>query len=205
MGGVCGCSIELISNCYNIGTVTATSSDTDISGICGYDLGSVTNCYYLADAEDENGGKTAEQFKSGEVAYLLNGSKSEGDTVYFYQNLSGENADALPVLDNTHGVVYTGEDCKTGGTSYTNNADSIAEGKIHDFDENGFCTKDSTHYQPATLNETTENYEISNAGQLYWFADKVNNGEYSLNAVLTADISVNEGDVSGCDGYIRMA
>ena len=116
----------------------------------------ITNCYYLADTEDENGGKTAEQFKSGEVAYLLNGSKSEGDTVHFYQNLSGENADALPVLDNTHGVVYTGEDCKTGGTSYTNNADSIAEGKIHDFDENGFCKKDSTHYQPATLDETTE-------------------------------------------------
>ena len=105
VGGVCGCSIAPISNCYNIGTVTATGSDADISGICGYNFGSITNCYYLADTEDENGGKTAEQFKSGEVAYLLNGSKSEGDTVYFYQNLSGENADALPVLDKSHGVV----------------------------------------------------------------------------------------------------
>ena len=208
VGGVCGCSVELISNCYNIGTVTATSSDTDISGICGYNIGPITNCYYLADTEDENGGKTAEQFKSGEVAYLLNGSKSEGDTVHFYQNLSGENADALPVLDNTHGVVYTGEDCKTGGTSYTNNADSIAEGKIHDFDENGFCKKDSTHYQPATLNETTGNYEISNAGQLYWFAAFVNTTGSSFDdypninasAVLKKDIVINEGDLSGYDG-----
>ncbi|WP_295219073.1 GLUG motif-containing protein, partial [Ruminococcus sp.] len=196
VGGVCGCSIAPISNCYNIGTVTATSSSADISGICGYNFGPVTNCYYLADTEDENGGKTADQFASGEVAYLLNGSKSEGDTVHFYQNLSGENADALPVLDKSHGVVYFYTDC-TDKTYYANSETASGE---HDFDENGFCTKDSTHYQPATLNETTGNYEISNAGQLYWFADKVNNGEGSLNAVLTADISVNEGDVSGCDG-----
>ncbi|WP_276693094.1 GLUG motif-containing protein, partial [Ruminococcus callidus] len=207
VGGVCGSCIASISNCYNTGTVTA-SSGADISGICGYNIGPITNCYYLADTEDENGGKTAEQFKSGEVAYLLNGSKSEGDTVHFYQNLSGENADALPVLDNTHGVVYTGEDCKTGGTSYTNNADSIAEGKIHDFDENGFCKKDSTHYQPATLNEATGNYEISNAGQLYWFAAFVNTtgGSFddypniNASAVLKKDIVINEGDLSGYDG-----
>ena len=202
VGGVCGFSTAPISNCYNIGTVTATGSDADISGICGYYFGSITNCYYLADTEDENGGKTAEQFKSGEVAYLLNGSKSEGDTVYFYQNLSGENADALPVLDNTHSVVYFGESCKTGDISYIN------KDEFHDFDENGFCTKDSTHYQPATLNETTGNYEISNAGQLYWFAAFVNTTGSSFDdypninasAVLKKDIVINEGDLSGYDG-----
>ena len=137
VGGVCGCSIELISNCYNIGTVTATGSDADISGICGYNFGPIKNCYYLADTEDENGGKTAAQFKSGEVAYLLNGSKSEGDTVYFYQNLSGENADALPVLDKSHGVVYFYTDC-TDKTCYANSETASGE---HDFDENGFCTQ----------------------------------------------------------------
>ena len=202
VGGVCGFSTAPISNCYNIGTVTATGSDADISGICGYYFGSITNCYYLADTEDENGGKTAEQFKSSEVAYLLNGSKSEGDTVYFYQNLSGENADALPVLDNTHSVVYFGESCKTGDISYIN------KDEFHDFDENGFCTKDSTHYQPATLNETTGNYEISNAGQLYWFAAFVNTTGSSFDdypninasAVLKKDIVINEGDLSGYDG-----
>ena len=84
VGGVCGCSIAPISNCYNIGTVTATSSDADISGICGYYFGPIKNCYYLADTEDENGGKTAAQFASGEVAYLL----SQGCTV-------GEGEDAV--------------------------------------------------------------------------------------------------------------
>lgn len=90
------------------------------------------------------------------------------------------------------------------GTALTKNdfedrADSVTIMQ-HDFDASGFCQNDTTHYQPAEDSDGDGTYEISNAGQLYWFADKVNNGEGSLNAVLTADISVNEGDVSGCDG-----
>ena len=104
VGGVCGCSIELISNCYNIGTVTATGSDADISGICGYNFGPIKNCYYLADTEDENGGKTADQFASGEVAYLLSQGciVGEGEDAVTYsgsvwgQNLATEN---YPVLN----------------------------------------------------------------------------------------------------------
>ena len=79
VGGVCGCSIAPISNCYNIGTVTATSSSADISGICGYYFGPIKNCYYLADTEDENGGKTTAQFASGEIAYLLSQGCSTGE------------------------------------------------------------------------------------------------------------------------------
>ena len=33
----------------------------------------VENTYYVSDVENENGGKTTEQFSSGEVAWLLNG------------------------------------------------------------------------------------------------------------------------------------
>ena len=82
VGGVCGCSFAPISNCYNIGTVTATSSSTDISGICGYNFDPVTNCYYLADTEDENGGKTTAQFASGEIAYLLSQGCTIGEVTY---------------------------------------------------------------------------------------------------------------------------
>ena len=103
VGGVCGCSIAPISNCYNIGTVTATSSGADISGICGYYFGPVTNCYYLADTEDENGGKTAAQFASGEVAYLLSQgcSTGEGDaTVTYDGSIWGQTigTDTYPLL-----------------------------------------------------------------------------------------------------------
>ena len=45
---------------------------------------------------------TAEQLKSGEVAYLLNGSKSEGELAW-YQKLSDSEADAYPVLTAAEG------------------------------------------------------------------------------------------------------
>ena len=49
---------------------------------------------------------TPEQLKSGEVAYLLNGSKSEGKLAW-YQKLSDTNADAYPVLKAAEGnTVY---------------------------------------------------------------------------------------------------
>ena len=70
----------------------------------------------------------------------------------------------------------------------------------HSYNENGFCENDDTHYQPANYNEEIEKYEISNAGQLYWFAEQVNSGNASVNAVLTTDIVVNEGNLATYDG-----
>lgn len=114
VGGVCGCSIAPISNCYNIGTVTATSSSADISGICGYYFGPIKNCYYLADTEDENGGKTTEQFASGEVAYLLSQGCTVGegeDAVTYSGSVWGQalggNGDTYPVLKKAGDVENT--------------------------------------------------------------------------------------------------
>ena len=148
VGGVCGCSIELISNCYNIGTVTATSSDADISGICGYNFGPIKNCYYLADTEDENGGKTTAQFASGEVAYLLSQgcTVGEGEDAVTYsgsvwsQNLATEN---YPVLNGkTVYQVDSYEGCigNPGNSTkvYSNtNAPIYVE---HNYSSKGTCT-----------------------------------------------------------------
>ena len=67
------------------------------------------------------------------------------------------------------------------------------------YDSNGFAEDGS--YQPAVQAEDGV-YEISNAGQLYWFAQLVNGyynsesdyalGQNTANARLTADITVNE-------------
>ena len=67
---------------------------------------------------------------------------------------------------------------------------------------NGFCDVEgcTEPYQPAEDSDGDGTYEIANAGQLYWFAEQVVNGEVSLNAIFTADIVVNEGDVAGCNG-----
>lgn len=194
VGGVCGANDGTVTNSYNTGNVIATNSYS--GGVCGHNgNGTITNCYYLDTSETDNLDgttfKTAEQFASGEVAYLLNGSKSEGDTVHFYQIIGKDKA---PVLDKSHGVVYFYTDC-TDKTCYANSETASGE---HDFDENGFCKKNSTHYQPATLNSETGNYEIENAGQLYWFAGLVNGTLDGVeqntlaNAILTANITVNE-------------
>ena len=148
VGGVCGCSIELISNCYNIGTVTATSSGADISGICGYNFGPIKNCYYLADTEDENGGKTTAQFASGEVAYLLSQgcTVGEGEDAVTYsgsvwgQNLATEN---YPLLNGkTVYQVDSYEGCigNPGNSTkvYSNtNAPIYVE---HNYSSKGACT-----------------------------------------------------------------
>ena len=177
VGGVCGCSIAPISNCYNIGTVTATSSSADISGICGYYFGPVTNCYYLADTEDENGGKTAAQFASGEIAYLL----SQGCTVVvdnsdvtydgsIWGQKLGENGDTYPVLDITKRVYqvdkYDGCEGKPGSSTkvYSNQSTSIYEEHKYEAD-----TTDSTKHKCSICDGTEEHsfayefVEIDNA------------------------------------------
>ncbi|MBP0979132.1 MAG: hypothetical protein J6C55_00575 [Oscillospiraceae bacterium] len=57
-------------------------------------------------------------------------------------------------------------------------------------------------YQPAEFVDGV--YQISNAGNLYWFAEYVNSGHEDVNAVLTADINVNEGDITGNIDYKKL-
>ena len=67
---------------------------------------------------------TPEQLNSGEVAYLLNGSKSEGELAW-YQQLLGADADAYPVLVAAEGnTVYNGSFRYCDGTdsSYSNSS-----------------------------------------------------------------------------------
>ncbi len=64
---------------------------------------------------------------------------------------------------------------------------------------NGICSADPTHYQPAVQAGVGTNgqplFEISNAGQLFWFAGHVNTGgdNEKANAILKADIDLNVG------------
>lgn len=189
VGGICGSSSYEIENCYSISN----------GSVCSANSATIGNCYYLSDSEtddiDGTTAKTAEQFKNGEVCYLLNGGKSD-ETAAFYQTI-GE--DDYPVLDSTHKVVYADTDCDGSALNYTNGSD--VSQSDHDWDDNGFCkTYPDSHYQPATQNEDGT-YEIENAGELYWFAAQVNDGKITdADAVLTADITVNEGNVAGCDG-----
>ena len=121
VGGVAGdTSGSTMTNCYNIGSV---SGDSRVGGVVGYnyDNDPVTNSYYL----DTNGvssygtAKTEAQFKSGEVAYLLNGSSSEGELIWG-QNLG---TDAAPTF--TGDVVYKVTCVDTA--FYSNTDENIAD------------------------------------------------------------------------------
>ena len=108
-GGVCGYNVETIENCYNTGTVTGYYA----GGVCGYNNGgTITNCYWLkeegsnlegigndTDMATQVDSKTANEFKSGEVAWRLNQGQTGGP---WRQNLS---EDDYPVLDSNRGEV----------------------------------------------------------------------------------------------------
>ena len=131
VGGVCGWNINgTIENCYNTGQVSGT---TCIGGVCGYNYSAtITNCYYLsgtatggingADVEGSAEVKTQEQFGSGEVCYLLNGSSPYGE---WGQQLG---TDDYPVhLD--YKIIRAAQDGPTGTNYWAtfSNRDSNAE------------------------------------------------------------------------------
>ena len=128
------------------------------------------------------------------VTYSLN--EAEANAVI-------ENGNTLKVADSGVGTpIPVTATFTVDGVSMTR-TESVTITSGHVYNSNGFCTI-CNGYQPATKN-TEDCYEIGNAGQLYWFAALVNgtNGltqNLSANAVLTADITVNTGDVANCGG-----
>ena len=139
-GGIAGKADDgTIENCHNVGTV---SGKTNAGGIIGKDYNSptVSGCYYLADSEtdalDGTSAKTAAVFASGEVAYLLNGSTSEGDLVW-KQTIG---TDAAPSFEGAT-VYYNAE---TG--TYTNELHTHTPGEpVRENEIAATCTEDGSY------------------------------------------------------------
>ena len=137
-GGVCGGNGGTISSCYNAGAVTSSGTNY-IGGVCGYNNGTITNCYWLSGTATKGIGtgngeateKSEAQFKSGEVAWLLNSDQDEDDP--WRQNLSGASMDSFPTLDSTHEVVV--KLTVDGTVRYCNSGymleDTPADGKVY--------------------------------------------------------------------------
>ena len=150
---------------------------------------------------------------------------ASGESIEFESGASITNPEKLTLADgasllvdgeeHTHNkdgdVTYTWKDdkehiknvaCKDCPIGYV-----TKETESHSIVENGFCACDNV-YQPAELTtdkydidgdgSKDEVYEISNAGQLYWFAGLVNGTLDGVeqnklaNAILTANITANE-------------
>ena len=165
-GFFCQTNSGTIESSFFAGTTEGTTSPS--GAICQTNSGTITNCYYLADSEtDEIEGTTAmtaAQFKSGAVAWMLNGSSSDGE---WGQQIGSED---YPVLGGAK--VYQCSPC-TGVYSNDENELTAEHNVLYD---NGFGTCSGCgikSYQSATQNASGE-YEIGNAGQLCWFAGLVN-------------------------------
>lgn len=191
-GGVCGGS-DVLKHCYNRGKVWGSGYVGSLIGINNSNR--IENCYYLEGTAEKGVGsspnvdvsscvvgKSAEQFKRGEVTYLLNQSTSSGNLAW-YQNIEGDAKDDFPVLDSNHGTVYqvTGKDNQI---TYSNQAPCQ-----HEEYNNGICTSCGTFEEPAKSDEI---YKIANYGNLLWFANEVNRGSTAINAELNYDITAND-------------
>ena len=179
-GGICGLNENngSVLNCHNTGKVTGSFN---VGGVCGDNGGTVNGCYYLdTSAETSDGGtaKTAAEFRSGEVAFLL--QEGLGEQVWG-QNIG---TDKAPVLssDPQYKVHQAAPGSQCPG--YSNTSEDEFD---HEYDENGVCIH-CCEWEPAELKDGC--YEISNQGQLRWFADKVNNGDTNINARLTKNITM---------------
>lgn len=105
-GGIAYENTGTIANSYFYGDIAQAQSGGTVRDIIGWgaitykNSSTVSNCYYGADSDDGYGGKTKDQFRGGEVTYLLNGGTARDD---WRQNRYA--GDDTPVLDRSHAQV----------------------------------------------------------------------------------------------------
>ena len=167
-----------IQNVFNYGNISATNS-TDAGMAFGNSTNGTTEgmvAYYSGaklnangqeitvkafgngkPSEDNATGFTEAQLRSGEVAWLLNGSTStpaEGNTLAWYQKL-GENGDAYPVLKST------GDNTVYGGYQHGS--------KDGCFSNTVIANQHSVAYNAEAVDEANGNHDLSyEAGEYTW-------------------------------------
>ncbi|OYP68288.1 hypothetical protein CIK98_03505 [Prevotella sp. P2-180] len=182
LNGEFGIITATITNCFNTGPVNERGANG--GGVCGYNeainkatssegptevTATIENCIYCSDTckgwgvNSANGGsavsvnvdeKTASQFASGEVAWLLNGSKSESteeSQLVWYQDLSAEGGDIHPVLTKTNSntvykvELYCGGGNVYAGMTYANNTEAVT--KEHNMPETASFNSEKKIYE----------------------------------------------------------
>ena len=154
VGGVNGWNNGTITNCYNVGSVSGSGY---VGGVNGWNNGTITNCYYDSTIYTGNAigndkgttkkveGKTIDEFKTGEIAYLL----SQGctiDEVTYDGTIWGQTIgkDTYPTLGGSKvykNATYKGCEGKPGdAVSYEySNTEKNTYGDHPDADNDGKC------------------------------------------------------------------
>ena len=150
VGGVNGYNSKgTITNCYNVGSVSGSGY---VGGVNGWNKGIITNCYYDSTIYTGNAigydggttekveGKTIEQYKTGEVAYLLQLDQSDevwGQTIGkdTYPTLGGAKVYKNAIYEGCEGkprepVSY--EYSNTEKNTYGDHPDADNDGKCDD-------------------------------------------------------------------------
>ena len=200
-GYICQTNSGTIDHCFYMGT-TAEETTTPSGTVCQTNNGTVTDCYYLADSETDaiegTTYKTANQFKSGEVCYLLNNGTTDG-TQTWYQNLSEENGDKWPVVTRTGENTVYQVDLLCGGVSnigktYANTNEDVV--KAHYMPETATFDSDKNIYINVCKSE--------GCGKTLYFADEESTIEATPNADLTY-FTVADYPLSDATAYTSLA
>jgi len=188
-GGIvsyCNNANAVVANCINVGTISGAGANTADPCYSGAIIGriknsveKVSNCYYLTDADSTldgiaaNGsgetayasGKTADEFASGEVVWLLQDANAE---YVWGQELD---ADEYPVLitdgDSESGkkvvrvVFYKASDSTVLMKSYTNTGNTVADypsGSEYTFYSDSDLTQEISDISTVTFSSDTDIY-----------------------------------------------
>ena len=199
---------------YNGGTYTLTrclyvgknnAANSKYSRTFGTEKGisaTFTDCYYLNTCGKAQGKQvTAERLKSGEMAKLLQGDRTEN---VWGQKLGTDN-EPLPTTDATKRVyevkfVYNGE---VKATRYANSGKTVALPTAEELLGAGYNPKmtymlnfgDFTANTPVTEDKSvdvtvTGTFDIASKEDWKAFCDLVNSGQTTLNAKLTQDVDL---------------
>lgn len=180
---------SIMTNCYNVGSVNGISY---ACGIClGTKQGTITNCYNIGQVSGQNIVSGFCGMNDGgaiDNCYFLSGTDD-----YAAQKVAEEFKDGTVV-----GLLNAGQ--KEPVWAQGANHPILLCNHLHEFDSDGFCFCDA-YQKPALVDGV---YQISNAGELYWFSDFVNKGGDNTlaNAVLTDDIVVNILEFVGKDSIV---
>ena len=183
-------SSTTLNNCYTMCELTEGTG----TGSCftlTFNNGTVTlnDSYYIHAFGTVQGTQFTGDTTLGEFCYKLNGDQSE---IHWYQSLG---MDGLPVPFASHGQVYANGTLRCDGAElpdapviYSNTEGQTVK-PDHQYGADGTCTVCGSPSQNA------DGYYLIDTSKKYiWFATKVNAGETTLNALLTADIDLTTSD-----------
>ena len=187
-----------MENCAMIGDVTINTGNSALFlRIRHTDCKvTMTNCYYVPCTPTILSGNGVEMaviateidrsaVESGALCYLLNGDQTK---ISLFQTIG---KDKMPVPDSTHGQVYANGHKHCDGSDYDGVTYSNTEGTTtideHDY-VNGVCD-----YCGKLKMNADGVFEINDERTLGAFAKAVNNGDNTISAILTDDVSANMG------------